>query len=497
MNETAVSFRNAGRQVAAEYMQESLAVTLSLGAALIWLNRLEGPLRLAAITLAATLLILRLAAPPYKYFTTVYSVDHLGATMRRGLLMRKTVSVTWKSVTAVKSQSAWAQKLFDVSTVSFSQGGENAEKLTFHGVNQARRRSLEARVIAAGVSLSADAQSEPVRPGSTSELSGPIGSDDLLYSMRPWDLVVVGLVQGQAVMIAPAALLAARETLDELGLSRHFDGFTAQLGEVGSLLFLLAVGALLGIVGTIGRFYRFQIGRRTDGSLEVHYGSLNMTRRVVHPESLVGVAVRQNAAEALLGRVRLVLLARDSRGGVSSDIAFPSLNEASIAEVLQLHFPAFAGSIRWSTTSRASRALRGLLATAALIGLGVGLGLVLDRVLPRILVLGIVVSTLVALYLFARLLTASLDSPAAGLLRGRTCLGSERQTVVHADSVHGWTTFDGPTGTRQGRHVFSTVHYFASRPRRLSALFVQQGVLDLLVPGRSFRLDSSTVGSST
>ena len=406
-----------------------------------------------AWVLIGPLLLAQLLVPPWTRASFHISGDAAGATVRTGLLVVRSRTVEWHSVSAVTVTAPWAYRFFKLSRVQLSQGGQGETQLDIPAadptatalIQKAWENVEHVRAISA----------ETDDPGTVA-----------LYTARLQDTLLAGVLQGRLLILGSAAALSIGDFLNSTGFSPSLLAVLARHPALAALAVLLVIGAS-GICGTGLRFHRFRVDRSKLGTT-IRYGLVETQERVIVPSAVVGAVCTSNILETLTGRARLSLLTKDSATSTGSNTILPSLPRTTVADVLTeiLSVEAHPHVERWRRTRKT---VAGTLLTSTV------LVLVVPALLAVILVVaagwpayaGVLVasSTAIAAYGLGRVVAGRATVSADGrLVFLRSRFVTERQSFVWSAEIHAISSLSlGPTA------VMTRLHVYSGRSRRLWA----------------------------
>ena len=431
----------------------AVASTLSLVVADVW----PGP---AALWVLGPLLALRLLGPWYELVTVRFAVRDDALTLTSGLVTRRTRTIRWREIRAVDTVVPWGYRLLRLTRVTVAQAGQDDARIVLPAVDRATRdRILEL----SAPYLSEPHENPPINYESTPRPVSPRPDQQWLYRATVPQLLVASLVLGQFAVAGAAAFAAAWELIDSFGFMDAARGAVTAgpllIAVVGGML-LIAMGAAL----TVVRYWGFEVSEGSEGALHIGFGLLERVERRIDAESIVGITIRRNLIELLMGRVRLGLLTTDSAAQLGTNLLLPSLPAATVDEVLRRVLADQAPKV---PTRGAAAALRGaaivvltLAPAAALLTvmLSAGAALWLALALASIVVL---IGHGIGRLLCSRLTFDERQSTVTLLTRHV----SERHQVVRASAT------DLVRGTRVlGRPLLARAYFYAGATRSLTAV---------------------------
>lgn len=497
MSATTVRFRDSPKLLAAEYVRAVPMLIFALTAVLIWVDRSTGVVRTMVLLVSVLSALGVLVAPIVRHLTVSYAVDDRGVTVDSGLFDRRSVTLAWDSVAAVEARSSWDLQMFGISSLVISQAADDARRVRVRGVDRAVRAMIEEQAAGRGkpggvghvpteAHGAAPADPPPVaQPDPLPARSDEAPESETIYSLSWRSLVVVSLVHGQLLVLAPPALLTLWELVDMAGLGGRFGLVAEAVGPAGLAAGGVVAVILVGAVATIVRYNAFTVSRRSDSALLVEFGLVERVQRVVRPEALVGVVVQRNIVEVLLRRARLVLLTHDAQGHLTTDVVFPAVPERVLEQIVRDSFGRFGAAAQRTMTVAATtggtvaRILRNsLIWTGATVAVYAGVAMAdggsgLFAAVAALVTAGVVGGV-------GRVMSSRLawDSRWEVLLHERRFL-VWRCAAVDPTSVHGLATWQ-PSGSSPERVLMVNARYFAGRARGLLALRTPARDVELL-----------------
>ena len=488
MSATTGRFRDSPKLLAAEYVRAVPTLIFAVTAVLIWVDRSSGVVRTIVLFASALGALGLLVAPIVRHLTVSYFVDDRGITVDSGLFDRRSVTFAWDSVAAVEARSPWDLQMFGLSSLVISQAADDARRVRVRGVDRAVRALIEERAAGRGTSgglgnaptegsaappavTEVVDQPDPLPPAPSEEAS----ESETIYSLSWRSLLVVSLIHGQLLVLAPPALLTLWELADMAGIGARLGSVAQAAGPVVLIVGGVVLVVLVGAAATIVRYNAFTVSRRSDDALLVEFGLVERVQRVVRPEALVGVVVQRNIVEILLRRARLVLLTHDAQGHLTTDVVFPAVPERVLEQIVRDSFGRFGAVAQRTMTAAASnggtaaRILRNsLIWTGAVVAAYAGVLVVAGG--SRLLAAVAALVTAGVVGGIGRIVSSRLawDSLSGVVLHERRFL-VWRCAAVDPSSVHGLATWQ-PLGSSPERVLAVNAHYFAGRTRGLLAL---------------------------
>lgn len=404
------------------------------------------------LLLVVPILLGLLISPIYERATFRLRFGPAGLTISTGLFTVRNRTVEWRSVGAIDVTSPWAFRIFGLSKVALSQGGDESTRFTIPAVNGELLEFIQAAWEAGRPSGSATSElaktgaEDAAAESSSAELapatSGPAhvhGTEplegDILYRASLTDLLIASVVYGQFAVAGAAVVMTVIDVLDTLGLL-DLEGADMPPWPV-LLAIVLAVIIALGLVATAIRLHGFLVTSHPSG-IALRYGLVEKQERRIDAASISGRVVKRNLIESLIGRVRLSLLTRDSAGGLGSNLVLPSLPHAVVAKVEREAF-AHEGHSRYSRIARPVAALRSLVAIVLVIGPPVALFAwsLGNDALPFLVDVLVSAALLGVLNAIGWLCTARVSTSAdANTFTVTSAFISEREWVIESSTIH-------------------------------------------------------------
>lgn len=429
-----------------------------------------------AIYIIGSLLVLRLANPVYAWATLRYEISEEKFSVTRGLLIRTTSTTAWCDVSVVDIDSPWAFRWFGLGVVSLRSGGQDEAKIDVAGINEA---DLEAIVAFARSLADPGAQPRPVGDEVNDHETVPGEPDTadrtVVYAARKRDLAAANLIYGHVMVLGTGAVLTAFDAMQQLvNLDRVLEVFDSH--PWASSLVLCGAVLLSGSVAAVVKYHSFTVSKDAAG-LSIKYGWLSTNQRDIKSSAVGGISARRNLIEMLLDRVRIALLTTDSDQQMGTNIVFPSMPRRQVKQILNASLPQLPSPALLESSGQGSIARSLVL----LVGSGVpvtGLGWMTYRETNSPLVLAAI--TTVALWYVLALavrLARARFSVAETEISWASHAFVDHEVVLAATGLHSMSS----TGARTTTLVhLLRVHYFAGRPKTLTALSFSRLVPDQL-----------------
>lgn len=232
-------------------------------------------------------------------------------------------------------------------------------------------------------------------------------------------------------------------------------------------LFLAVTVIGVGALWSVLRFGGLQT-RASRDAIIISYGLVSTRQRVIPWQAVVGVELRRNPLELLLGRVRLSIISADSDTRLGSNLVLPSIRNAAAVDIIR------ASPLLTTLTDNPEPATGRLraLGTAAVTFIGTvvvagGAAVLAVRTADARPIVGI--ATLVLVYAALRVAGGTATTSARFVGDGETLaitsmFITQRHVGLDVASVHILTTL-----TLRRTSVLARFHYYAGRPRALSA----------------------------
>lgn len=414
----------------------------------------------AALWVLGPLLAIRLLDPWYELATVRFAVHDDAITLTSGLFTRRTRSARWREVRAVDVVVPWSYRLLGLARVTVAQAGQEDTRIVLPAVDRATRE----RILELSAPHLAERRERPTSDAAAAPRPADLDPErEPLFRATVPQLLLASLVLGQFAVAGAAAFAALFEIVDSVGLTE------AALGAVsaGPLLIGAACGVLLVATGgalTVARYWGFEVAEDCDGTLLIRFGLLARVERRIDATSIVGITMRRNLIELLLGRARLGLLTTDSAAQLGTNLLLPSLPVETVDAVLRRVLPDEAPIL---PTRRASAALRATMIMVTTIAPAAALLVVMVlAAAPLWLALGLAIVVLLTCHAVGRLLCSRLSfDEDRGTVALLTRHASEQHRVVRASATQ------LVTGTRVlGRPLLARTHFYAGAPRSLTAV---------------------------
>lgn len=470
------SHRLPVKSIAARYLNELPSLVSLLLAGLVYVSQPQlwpGPV---ALVLIGSLCVLRLISPIYAWATVRYEISAEYFSLTRGLALRSTRTTAWTDISVVTVDFPWAFRQCGLGIVSLRAGGQDDTKIDVSGLDQAH---IEAITLLAKTSRN---NSSPPTESTTSESNQkftdaqagpaePVGRA-IVFTARMGDIATANLIYGHVFVLGASAILAI---FDAVGQIANLDGFYTAFGSnpwiMGILLFCLIL--LGGSTTAIVKYYGFTV-TSDDRRLTIKYGWISTNQRDIDTCAIGGIRARRNLIEMVFDRVRISLLTTDSDAQMGTNLVFPSMPRNQVKAVLESALPELPSPSMLASSGRHS-----VIRSLGLIVL-VGVPTLCSAWLAYRLSQGTVVWAAVAAVAVWITVTLSLRLARA-------------KFTVHEGKIiwasHAFIDHEA-TLTPLGVHLLSStriwktnlrltrVHYFAGRPRMLSAFNLSSAVSD-------------------
>lgn len=500
------SFSDSPRYVLARWITDLPAMAIGLVGSLTWIAQWPapwGPLVQALMLLWVASLVL---GPVIRWRTARFHVSAEGVQVDSGLFSRRSESLPWDLVTSVDHRQPWAFQLLGITEVTCTQTGEDGSRVRLDGLSPVDLAAFQRHAdAAAALPQAAPAASSRVEdpepaadpaPAHDADPALPDGQADVtpadaapaavVHRTTLADLLVLSLVYGQVLLLVPPVAFGLMELTDLLGLTERLESLVfSGLGSWPTALLIVALAVVVGLTATVVKFHGFTVLATPEGRLRIRYGLVSTHERVITPGAVQGVVWHRNAAEQLLGRVRLSVLTLDSAAQLGGNLVLPSMPVERARAIVAEHLPQFAGTDRRLSTGPATPAVN-LASLLALAVAFVGTWVLTAQTWgwPWPLAAGACLAAAAVTVGVIAVATARLSAdPEAGLFLTRRITVSERVTAVRAARLHGVSAHHlHHARTPRGRRTawLPTVFYFAGAPRRAMALVAAPEVVEAL-----------------
>ncbi|OFE18658.1 hypothetical protein BA895_00100 [Humibacillus sp. DSM 29435] len=326
-----------------------------------WQTWLGVPIDAIALTIA----VLAVAGLLFEWWFTRFSVGAAGIIYRKGLLVRRAVSLGWGEVVSIQVSRSPVARLLGCSKVIIGVGSVARPTLIIEAVTprtaagferdfaRSRTRGHASEVVAGRDAAAAGVE---VRPGDGVDLREPGAGlvDDpakatLLYRIRPRDFLVLSVTYGQFVLVVPFLIGLYGNIADVLSLS-NTPLTLPNLDLPLPLLILVMLIAAAPAAVTFGvavawlRFRRFEVHDRDDG-YAMTGGWLSDESRQLSRAQVAGLKVQQNPLMRATGFARLRFASRQSGDRIASNIVFPAVRLSSVRSGLETQFPRYVAAL--------------------------------------------------------------------------------------------------------------------------------------------------------
>lgn len=343
MRETApVTFRSARLSILAAYLGHAVGILLG-GLGVTFITQLLpedwqwiGPLLIALIVAAMVV------EPLWSYAFTRYIVTADAIVEESGWLDRRVKTLRWSRVQALDRSTEWQLRVFGLADLTIAQSGQEASQIVVRGVSAARIEQVLALASAARTSaaLPGDTADEAAVEGDADAAPGArrtVGAD-LLYRASVWDLVLMSVMFGAAVLAVPLLAFGAWEAVEQFGMQEWVSGVIASLNPVGAAAIAAVAVIGGGIVKTVLTYHGFEV-RREGAELRIRHGLLITHERRFKEASIQGVVLQRNLLEQCTGRARLWLLTQDANEHLGKNLVLPSLPTRVVERIAREAFP--------------------------------------------------------------------------------------------------------------------------------------------------------------
>lgn len=353
--------RNSPRMLAVR-LAESVGVIVPM--AIAWYairTRWQTWLGVPVDAMVLTIAVLAVAGLVFEWWFTRFSVDLTGITYRKGLLVRRAVSLGWGEVVSIQVSRSAVARLLGCSKVIIGVGSVARPRLIIEAVTPRTAAGFE-RDFALSRTGGQDNEVAAVRDATAAEVEVRPGDGvdpreqgvglgeapakaTLLYRIRPRDFLVLSVTYGQFVLVVPFLLGLYGNVADFLSLSDT----PLTLPDVDLPLPLLVLAMLVvaapaavafGVAVAWLRFRRFEVHQRDDG-YAMTGGLLSDESRQVSCSQVAGLKLQQNPVMRASGFARLRFVSRQSGDRIASNIVFPAVRLSSLRARLETQFPRY------------------------------------------------------------------------------------------------------------------------------------------------------------
>lgn len=490
-----VSLANSSRYVLARWISDLPGILIGLVGSLTWIAAWPAPWGPLVQGLLILWVVSLVVGPVVRWRTARFHVSSDGIQVDSGVLSRRRESLPWDLVASVDHRRPWVYQRLGITEIVCAQTGEDGSRVRLDGLTDDDVAAF--RLLAAPAARSAPAPTAE-EPGAAS--GAPTAEEDapphetVVHRTSVSDLLVLGVVYGQVLLLVPPLAFGLMEITDALGLTEELEAvLLSGMGSWPTALVIITAAVLAGLGATVLKYHGFTVASQTDGRLRISYGLFSTHERTITPSAVQGVVWHRNGVEQLFGRVRLSVLTLDSAAQLGGNLILPSVPVTQARALVAEHMPGFDGTERRLSTGPGA-ALVGLGSLVALGGVLCGAWTLTARTWhwPWLLA---VVACLAAAGIVLRLiglLTSRIDAmPDRRLFLTRRTTVAEQVTAVRAARLHALTTrhlHHGRSVSRRGRAWLPTVHWFAGSPRRSTALVAPARTVQQLQ--RMVRLDS-------
>ncbi|WP_413316930.1 PH domain-containing protein [Agrococcus sp. 1P02AA] len=343
-------FRSARASVLAAYL--SLAVGIALGGIGVTLlvQLLPPDWRWIGPVVIGLLVAAMVVEPITSHWFTRYTVTADAVIEESGWIDRKVKTLRWSRVQAVDRSTEWQLRLFGLANLRIAQSGQDAAQIEIRGIRSATIEQVLERARLGGATAAVAAIDEPstatgierpdddAEPRSSDDAEPAATSERLLYRATTWDLAVMSVMFGAAVLTVPALAFGAWEAAEQFGLQAWLTGVIGGLEPVSAAILAGLAAVVLGALGTILRYHGFSV-LRAGAELRIRHGLLISHERSFREDSIQGVVVQRNLLEQCSGRARLWLLTLDANEQLGKNLVLPSLPVRVVERIARESFP--------------------------------------------------------------------------------------------------------------------------------------------------------------
>jgi len=445
---------------------------------------------------AVMLIGVRLVAPIYFWATTRFAIEQRGVVATTGMLSVRRDAVAWRDIRVIEADEPWAHRLLGLTVVRLLPAGDAETQIRLdgvgrHTVERLRDEVEQARRLAGAVLADAHEELQQVSEPSTEDHRSVVSLGGVKqYRPNTGDLLLSCIVQGKIFFIALSVAFAGNDLLSRFGVGDA--AFTWAHDN------MVAAGLIVGTFVAAGAFavtfvrYGRLVIRQRDDSLELQYGLLDRTTRVVTGDALVGVIVRRNLLEMICDRVRVSLITSDGIGGLGQNLVLPTIPRQAVREALTILDPDLVqSSILGSSGTAGALRATGVLTLCATSTVAVWWGVMALSLTPWLSVLAALV-LLLAGFVFARLLGTRFEATASVVV-AHWHLTEDHEERVRSDAIH-------LLRERRLRRLplrLVKLTYFAGAPRHRSGLMMNDSAVDDIVMAMKIVTGQSALSART
>jgi putative membrane protein len=419
----------------------------------------DSPLPVLAVAVGGLLALTGLGAlgDRLRWRNTSYRVTDERVELRFSLVLHTSRSIPRERVRTVDLTANPLLRAFGLAKVKIGTGQRTSARhsqLTLDPIGRADAEELRRLLLDRSTAAPAESEAPARRPA-------PLLAELDWTWLRYAPISVTTPVLGAAAF---GALFQASDWLDLQGEIFHTvrEGLFGRLPIAGLVAMLLAVGLVVGFVGSLGLFvemwWRYRLTRE-NGTLRVHRGLLTTRSLSLEQRRLRGVDVFEAFGARLLGAARVDVVATGMRARSDRERSDPKtlLPPAPRAEAYRVAADVLGAAplsevdIRAHPRAARSRRLRwGLLAVLGVVAVLAVLGLLLSVVLLHVAWIAALVLTPVAVALALDAYRNLGHGLAGEYLVTRHGAGSRHTVALVRGGIIGWTVRSSPFQRRAG-----------------------------------------------
>ncbi|MCL5887950.1 MAG: PH domain-containing protein [Actinobacteria bacterium] len=271
-------------------------------------------------------------------FTTAFSVFTRWATRlftfndrdirhRGGLLTKTDVAIPWTSVVAIEVHKDPIRSFVGCCKVVIRASAGLDSEITLDTVRLELAEEIQR------ASNLAIAQAREAEAGLESTSREEAGVEHV-FAASQRDMVAMSLAYWRFALFGPF-IVAAYLELSQLTRLPEAEGLFADILSLNPISQLALLGGLTltsvayGYLVTLVRFWKFR-AHITEGSLILEGGLFTNQRRAIQLDGVIGVVLKRNFLDVIMGRGRLALLTRDAGHVLGKNVVFPALRMREI-----------------------------------------------------------------------------------------------------------------------------------------------------------------------
>lgn len=482
-----ITVSNSFRYVLARWITDLPGIAVGLVGSLTWIAAWPapwGPLVQGLLLLWVASLVV---GPLIRWRTVTYHLSAEGIRVDSGVLSRRRESLPWDLVASTDHRQPWVYQRLGITEIVCAQTGEDGSRVRLDGITEEDdatfRRHATLAGTAEGPAMAVQDEPTPEEPprepapvSDRAPADSVAGSDIVLHRTSVTDLLVLGLVYGQVLLLVPPLAFGLMEITDALGLTRRLENaLLTGMGSWPTALIVVMAALMAGLAATVLKYHDFTVVSQADGRLRISYGLFSTHERTITPDAVQGVVWHRNGVEQLFGRARLSVLTLDSTAQLGGNLILPSMPLKRARPIVAEHLPDFSGVDRRLSTGPGA----GLVNLATLVVIGAllsGTWILTARTWHwhwSLAAAVCIAASGIALRLVALLTARITADPEQHLFVTRGITIAEKVTAVRSTRLHALTTRHlqhRGTPSRRGKAWLPTAHWFAGSPRRSTAL---------------------------